>query len=106
MAVPPGRRKANKGRQCLGPGKAGVDLSMANDAARILAEALQLTPEERALIAVELLASLEPDVADGQDREIDWIAEIERRARAALAGSPTVSWPEARAQILDRLSNS
>lgn len=76
---------------------------MAHDAARILAEALQLAPDERALIAVELLASLEPDVADGQDREADWIAEIERRARAAIAGSPAVSWPEARARIVDRL---
>jgi hypothetical protein len=79
---------------------------MATDAARILAEALELTPEERALIASELLASLDPDVAGGQDRDADWIAEIERRARAAIAGSPAVSWPEARAQILDRLSRS
>jgi hypothetical protein len=53
-----------------------------------------------------LLASLDPDVPGGRDREADWIAEIERRARAAIAGRPGVSWPEARAQILDRLSNS
>ena len=79
---------------------------MANDAARILAEALELAPEERALIAVELLASLDLDVAGGQGREADWIAEIERRAWAAIAGSPAVLWPEARALILDRLSNS
>ena len=79
---------------------------MANDAARILAEALGLAPEERVLIAVELLASLDPEVPGEQDREADWIAEIERRARAAIAGSPGVSWPEARARILDRLSNS
>jgi hypothetical protein len=79
---------------------------MANDAARILAEALQLAPEDRALIAVELLASLDPDVPGGQDREAEWIVEIERRARAAIAGSPAVSWPEARVQILDRLSRS
>jgi hypothetical protein len=34
---------------------------MATDAARILAEALRLAPQERALIAVELLASLDPE---------------------------------------------
>jgi hypothetical protein len=79
---------------------------MANDAAQILAEALELAPEERVLIALELLASLEPDAAGGPDRETDWIAEIERRARATIAGSPAVSWPEARARILDRLSSS
>jgi hypothetical protein len=79
---------------------------MATDAARILAEALELAPEERALIAVKLLASLDPEVARGQDREADWIAEIERRARAAIAGSPAISWTEARARILDRLPNS
>jgi hypothetical protein len=73
---------------------------------RILAEALGLTPQERALIAVELLPSLDPDVADGQDRDAEWIAEIERRARAAIAGSPALSWSEARAQILARLLNS
>jgi hypothetical protein len=79
---------------------------MATDAARILTEALGLAPQERALIAVELLASLDPDVASGQDRDADWMAEIERRVRAAIAGGPAVSWPESRAQILDRLSNA
>jgi hypothetical protein len=79
---------------------------MATDAARILAEALELAPEERAHIAVELLASLDPDVAGGQGGDADWIAEIERRARASIAGSPGVPWPEARAQILDRLSKA
>jgi hypothetical protein len=83
-----------------------VESFMTNSAARILAEALELAPEDRALIAVQLLASLDPDVPDGQACEADWIAEIERRARAAIAGSPAVSWPESRAQILDRLSNA
>ena len=72
----------------------------------ILAEALGLAPEDRALIAAELLASLGPDEPGDQDREAAWIAEIERRARAAIAGSPAVDWPEARARILDRLSNT
>ncbi|HWC04155.1 MAG TPA: addiction module protein [Methylomirabilota bacterium] len=78
---------------------------MATDAARILTEALGLAPQERALIALELLASLDPDVAGGQDPDADWIAEIACRARAAIAGGPAVSWPAARARIINRLSN-
>jgi Putative addiction module component len=105
MAVPRSE-KVEQGAAILSPGKAGVESSMANDAARILAEALALAPEERALLAGELLASLDPDVAGVQHREAEWIADIERRARAAIAGSPAVSWPEARARILDRLSKS
>ena len=54
----------------------------------------------------ELLATLEPD-GPSQDRiEADWVQEIERRARAAIAGGPGLSWVEARDQIQSRLSNS
>lgn len=35
----------------------------------------------------------------------DWIAEIERRARAAAAGEPGVSWEETRATIERRLAD-
>ena len=58
---------------------------MASAKARLLEEALQLPPDQRAELAGDLLA------------------EIERRARAAMAGSPGVSWSEARAQIQSRL---
>jgi putative addiction module component (TIGR02574 family) len=76
---------------------------MANVKDRLLEEALQLSPDERAELAGDLLATLEPDTPSDQRTEAEWIAEIERRARAALAGSPGVSWAEARAQIQSRL---
>lgn len=72
---------------------------------RLLREALVLSVDERALLAAELLATLGPDVPAGQGGEDDWIREIERRARAAIAGSPGMSWSEARARIQARLSN-
>jgi hypothetical protein len=53
---------------------------------RLLREALDLSADERGYLAAELLATLEPEPA-GQGAENDWIAEIERRARAAIAGS-------------------
>ena len=64
---------------------------------RLLREALGLTADDRARLAAELLATLEPDVPAGQGAEDDWIRAIERRARAASAGSPGISWNEARA---------
>jgi hypothetical protein len=77
---------------------------MACTADRLLGEALKLAPEERAKIVAELLATLEPDLPSGQRSEGEWIQEIERRARAAIAGSPGVSWAEARNQVQSRLS--
>lgn len=77
---------------------------MAHDADRVLGEALKLAADERARIVVELLASLDPDLPSQERGEAEWIKEIERRARAAMAGSPGVSWTEARAQVQSRLS--
>ena len=77
---------------------------MASTADRLLEEALNLAPEERARIVAELLATLEPDLPGQRRSDEEWIQEIERRARAAMAGSPGVSWTEARAQIRSRLS--
>ena len=49
-------------------------------------------------LVAELLASLEPDVP-GEARSADeWVAEIERRARAAIAGAPGLDPAEARAR--------
>jgi putative addiction module component (TIGR02574 family) len=76
---------------------------MATIKERLLEEALRLPPDQRAELAGDLLATLEPDTPGEQRTEAEWIAEIERRARAALAGSPGVSWAEARAQIQNRL---
>jgi putative addiction module component (TIGR02574 family) len=77
---------------------------MANAIDRVLEEALKLAPEERARIVSELLASLEPDTPGDQRTDADWIQELERRARAAMAGSPGVPWPTVRSQIQTRLS--
>ena len=52
----------------------------------LLLEVLQLSPEDRALIAVELEASL--DAEHGSIEEVDkaWAAEIQRRVDNVLAG--------------------
>ena len=76
---------------------------MASTADRLLGEALKLAPDERARIVAELLATLEPDVPGERDAR-EWVQEIERRARAALASSPGLSWTEARDQVRSRLS--
>jgi hypothetical protein len=55
---------------------------------RLLGEALGLSHDDRARIVTELLATLEPDVPSEGHSEVDWIREIERRARAAVV-SPT-----------------
>jgi len=78
---------------------------MAKSADRVLGEALRLSPDERARIAAELLATLEPDLPSERRSEAEWVREIERRARAAMAGSPGVSWTEARDQVRGRLSS-
>ena len=77
---------------------------MAETQDRVLQEALGLPTGERARLVTELLASLAPDLPDRERTDDEWIAEIERRARAAIAGSPGISWAEARARIQERLS--
>jgi hypothetical protein len=47
---------------------------------RVLQQALELEPEERAALAAELLASLD---ASENDVQSAWAAEIERRSRDA-----------------------
>lgn len=55
---------------------------MTKSANRLLQEALQLSPNERARLAAELLSSL-----DSQDEDVkaSWAAEIARRAADAEA---------------------
>jgi hypothetical protein len=57
-----------------------------------------------ARIVAELLATLEPDLPSQRSSDEEWIQEIERRARAAMAGNPGVPWTEALDQIRSRLS--
>jgi hypothetical protein len=63
---------------------------------RLLAELLSLPDEERWEIADTLLASLGRE--DDRTNE-EWLSEVERRARRALAGEPGVPWEKARAQL-------
>ena len=67
---------------------------MTKDATRVLEDALQLAPGERAQIAEELLATLGDD--SREEVEAAWAAEIERRAADARANPHDhVDWREA-----------
>jgi putative addiction module component (TIGR02574 family) len=66
--------------------------------------ALTLPRKERASLARELIASLDEPFDDPAEVEAAWKAEIERRVAEIEDGTAvTVSWPEAREQILARL---
>ncbi len=68
------------------------------DSKQILLEALQLSEEERAAIAGELIESLDAEV--DADAEAAWSAEIHRRVQELEAGRVlTVPWAEARRRI-------
>ena len=77
---------------------------MALSPEQVFQEALQLPESERARLVTELLATLEPELPASRRSEREWIAEVERRASAALAGAPALSWAEARTRIQDRLA--
>ena len=77
---------------------------MALSPEQVFQEALQLPESERARLVTELLATLEPELPASRRSEREWIAEVERRARAALAVAPALSWVEARARVQDRLA--
>lgn len=63
--------------------------------------ALELPEPDRARVAAEMLASLGARPEDRDD--VSWIAEIERRGRAALAGEPGLSWSETLDTVEGRL---
>ena len=71
---------------------------MMSRAQDVLREALALPLDERADVAAELLASLDDAAAERPaDVEAAWAAEIERRARRALADeSGGVAWDDVR----------
>jgi len=78
---------------------------MSGRAQKVLGEALDLTDAERAEVALELVASL--DGPKDQDAEDAWVAEIERRARQALANPDDgQDWSVARAEIGSKLGRS
>ena len=74
---------------------------MTPDPAKLLQDALKLSPEERAALAASLLDSRDQDVDEGA--EAAWAAEIAKRIRELDSGAVTpVPWTEARRMILDR----
>lgn len=72
----------------------------------ILREALALGSEDRADLAAELLASLDPPTID-DPATVDrlWAEELERRARRVLSGhASTEDWPTVRDRVANHLS--
>jgi putative addiction module component (TIGR02574 family) len=68
----------------------------------LLAQVLQLSREDRALVAEELLSSLEEPDEDAVAEA--WASELERRSREMAEGkAQTVEWAVARTQILAEL---
>jgi putative addiction module component (TIGR02574 family) len=77
---------------------------MVRNARQLLRDALELPEDERAGLVYGLLNSMGPETPRPEPSYEEWIAEIERRARAVLAGEPGIPWEEARAEIRQRLS--
>jgi putative addiction module component (TIGR02574 family) len=72
--------------------------AMTKVAEALLADALRLSPEVRAELAAELLASL--DGPTDPDAEAAWTAEIERRVDAIEAGTAALEpWEDAKRRI-------
>ena len=77
------------------------DAPMGTEAQTLLTEALSLSDRDRADLAAELLASLDPPATESQD-EIEqlWATEIERREARVLSGeSRGAPWAEVRSRI-------
>jgi putative addiction module component (TIGR02574 family) len=67
------------------------------DAARLLEEALTLSPNERARLAHELIHSLEPD---DPDASVAWSDEIRRRIDEIEAGTAKLEdWESVKARL-------
>jgi putative addiction module component (TIGR02574 family) len=73
---------------------------MASSFAKIEAEALQLSAEERVLLADHLLASVSSD----PDIEAAWAEEIDRRLAEVEAGAPLMTLDDAVARARHAIS--
>jgi putative addiction module component (TIGR02574 family) len=72
--------------------------AMTKAAEALLADALRLSPEVRAELAAELLASL--DGPADPDAEAAWASEVERRVDAIEAGTGALEpWEDAKRRI-------
>ncbi len=77
---------------------------MTKTAEQLLKDALKLRSEDRAEMAVELIASLDGNA--GQDAGPAWADEIERRADRARSGDdPASPWPEASDRLRGKLDD-
>lgn len=73
---------------------------MENELAKVLSDALSLSPEARAALAGSLLDSLDQEV--DPDAESAWREEIRRRIKAIDAGVvELVPWDKARRKIFE-----
>ncbi|MGK3959349.1 addiction module protein [Sorangium sp. So ce118] len=71
----------------------------------VLAEALQLPPEERGDVAKRLIASLDGPADD--DVEAAWLVEVERRLQDVDRGTAKVEpWDAVRERLARRLSTN
>ena len=74
---------------------------MSTAAEELLAQALKLAPEDREILAVQLMGSLEqPPCYD-----VDWDAEIKRRIEEADSGIvPGIPWETVRDELYERIN--
>jgi putative addiction module component (TIGR02574 family) len=77
---------------------------MSKNAQEVLKDALELPEQERTELVCDLLDSLDSGPPGSKRSEEEWISEIERRARAVLAGEPGIPWEEVRAELDKRLT--
>jgi putative addiction module component (TIGR02574 family) len=78
---------------------------MSSAARKLLQDALVLPEHERLELASELIASV--DGPQDADWDATWLAELDRRARAATArGEAAAEWTEVRSRILKRLGRT
>lgn len=71
---------------------------MSERARKLLQDAMQLPVEERAVLITDLLATLDGEPSN--DVEAAWTAEVERRAREALASpEDDIAWDTVRAEL-------
>ena len=76
---------------------------MSITAEKLLLEVLKLPDDQRAALAAEILKTLPPAVPGSEGGDEEWLAELERRARQALAGVPGVPWEDALAEARSKL---
>ena len=79
-------------------------MSVSATPAALRDEALALPAEQRAELAVELLASLDDDISEDDPEEIDraWGDEMMRRSAQIASGEvETLTWGEVLAQVAE-----